>query len=108
MADRRCIFMLEFGKLTCSIETDVLIVSLMLFVSGGKDSCYNMMQCVQQGHEIVALANLKPRDGGMWERGATPEKGGDINPIPSPNCAQIPFPGLFFAPILVPFPLFCL
>ena len=28
-----------------------------------------MMQCVQNGHEIVALANLKPRDGGMseWE-----------------------------------------
>ncbi|KAI8971646.1 ATP-binding domain-containing protein 4 [Mycotypha africana] len=29
-------------------------------VSGGKDSCYNMMQCVAHGHEIVALANLKP------------------------------------------------
>ncbi|KAG1462904.1 hypothetical protein G6F56_005413 [Rhizopus delemar] len=29
-------------------------------VSGGKDSCYNMMQCVANGHEIVALANLKP------------------------------------------------
>uniref|UniRef100_A0A8C5QX08 Diphthine--ammonia ligase n=1 Tax=Leptobrachium leishanense TaxID=445787 RepID=A0A8C5QX08_9ANUR len=28
--------------------------------SGGKDSCYNMMQCVAAGHEIVALANLKP------------------------------------------------
>ena len=47
--------------------TDVLIVLFMPFVSGGKDSCYNMMQCVQRGHEIVALANLKPRDGGMWE-----------------------------------------
>ncbi|ORZ05425.1 protein E01A2.5 [Absidia repens] len=29
-------------------------------VSGGKDSAYNMMQCVAHGHEIVALANLKP------------------------------------------------
>ncbi|KAJ8656522.1 diphthine-ammonia ligase [Lichtheimia ornata] len=29
-------------------------------VSGGKDSCYNMMQCVAHGHEIAALANLKP------------------------------------------------
>lgn len=28
--------------------------------SGGKDSCYNMMQCVAHGHEITALANLKP------------------------------------------------
>ncbi|ELU10620.1 hypothetical protein CAPTEDRAFT_141560, partial [Capitella teleta] len=30
--------------------------------SGGKDSCYNMMQCVSEGHEIVALANLRPKD----------------------------------------------
>jgi len=30
-------------------------------VSGGKDSCYNMVQAVAAGHEIVALANLCPR-----------------------------------------------
>lgn len=35
-------------------------------VSGGKDSCYNMMQCVAEGHQIVALANLHPRDKGMY------------------------------------------
>ncbi|GAB1286700.1 Diphthine--ammonia ligase [Apodemus speciosus] len=29
-------------------------------ISGGKDSCYNMMQCVAEGHQIVALANLRP------------------------------------------------
>ena len=34
----------------------------MLF-SGGKDSTFNMMKCVQEGHEIVALANLYPTDG---------------------------------------------
>ncbi|KAF0044149.1 hypothetical protein F2P81_003307 [Scophthalmus maximus] len=27
---------------------------------GGKDSCYNMMQCVAAGHRIAALANLRP------------------------------------------------
>ncbi|XP_033114954.1 diphthine--ammonia ligase-like [Anneissia japonica] len=31
-------------------------------ISGGKDSCYNMMQCVAEGHEIVALANLRPKN----------------------------------------------
>ncbi|KAJ7373166.1 diphthine--ammonia ligase [Desmophyllum pertusum] len=36
---------------------------VVALISGGKDSCYNMMQCIQQGHVIVALANLKPRDG---------------------------------------------
>ena len=32
------------------------------FSSGGKDSCYNMMQCVAEGHSIVALANLYPKE----------------------------------------------
>lgn len=31
-------------------------------VSGGKDSCYVMMKCIEYGHEIVALANLLPTD----------------------------------------------
>ncbi len=33
---------------------------VVALVSGGKDSCYNMMKCVASGHEIVALANLQP------------------------------------------------
>lgn len=39
---------------------------VVAMVSGGKDSCYNMMQCVAEGHEIVALANLHPKDRGMY------------------------------------------
>jgi len=31
-------------------------------ISGGKDSCFNMMHCIANGHEIVALANLKPSE----------------------------------------------
>lgn len=34
---------------------------VVALISGGKDSCYNMMQCVAEGHEIVALANLYPK-----------------------------------------------
>lgn len=40
---------------------------VVALISGGKDSCYNMMQCVQHGHVIVALANLKPCDEGTDE-----------------------------------------
>lgn len=29
-------------------------------ISGGKDSIFNLMQCIAAGHEIVALANLYP------------------------------------------------
>lgn len=33
---------------------------VVALVSGGKDSCFNILQCVAAGHEIVALANLRP------------------------------------------------
>jgi len=35
----------------------MLVVGL---VSGGKDSLYNLVQCVAAGHELVCLANLRP------------------------------------------------
>ena len=31
-------------------------------VSGGKDSCYNLLQCVAAGHEVLCLALLAPAD----------------------------------------------
>ena len=37
-------------------------MKVVALVSGGKDSCYSMLQCVAAGHEIVALANLRPKD----------------------------------------------
>ncbi|KAH9263868.1 hypothetical protein BASA83_012686 [Batrachochytrium salamandrivorans] len=33
---------------------------VVALISGGKDSCFNMMHCVSNGHTIVALANLHP------------------------------------------------
>lgn len=38
---------------------------VVALISGGKDSCYNMMQCIAAGHDIVALANLKPQSKGI-------------------------------------------
>nr|XP_020645057.1 diphthine--ammonia ligase [Pogona vitticeps] len=35
-------------------------MKVVALISGGKDSCYNMMHCVAAGHQIVALANLRP------------------------------------------------
>ena len=37
-------------------------LKVVALVSGGKDSCYSMIQCVAAGHEIVALANLRPKN----------------------------------------------
>ncbi|KAJ2159088.1 hypothetical protein GGF46_003289 [Coemansia sp. RSA 552] len=35
-------------------------MKVVALVSGGKDSAYNMMKCVEHGHEIVALAHAHP------------------------------------------------
>ena len=37
-----------------------LRMKCVALISGGKDSWFNAMQCVSNGHEIVALANLRP------------------------------------------------
>lgn len=39
-------------------------MKVVALISGGKDSCFNMMQCVAAGHDIVALANLYPVEKG--------------------------------------------
>lgn len=39
-------------------------MKVVALISGGKDSCYNMVQCVAAGHDIVALANLRPENKG--------------------------------------------
>lgn len=33
-------------------------------ISGGKDSVFNLVECVAHGHEIVCLANLHGPDQG--------------------------------------------
>ncbi|CAK4081197.1 unnamed protein product [Aphanomyces euteiches] len=35
-------------------------MKVVALVSGGKDSVYSMMKCVEYGHEIVCLATLQP------------------------------------------------
>ncbi|CAA7041137.1 unnamed protein product [Microthlaspi erraticum] len=42
-------------------------MKVVALVSGGKDSCYTMMKCIEYGHEIVALANLLPIDDSVDE-----------------------------------------
>ncbi|CCH41684.1 putative ribonuclease [Wickerhamomyces ciferrii] len=37
-------------------------MKVVALVSGGKDSCFNILHCLSQGHELIALANLRPAD----------------------------------------------
>ena len=38
-------------------------MKVVALISGGKDSTFNAMHCVANGHEIIALANLMPPSG---------------------------------------------
>ncbi|QLL31940.1 hypothetical protein HG536_0C01070 [Torulaspora globosa] len=37
-------------------------MKFVALVSGGKDSCFNVLHCLKQGHVLVAFANLHPAD----------------------------------------------
>ena len=36
------------------------MVQFVGLISGGKDSVYNIMKCIEAGHELIALGNLYP------------------------------------------------
>ncbi|ESN98574.1 hypothetical protein HELRODRAFT_192994 [Helobdella robusta] len=65
-------------------------------ISGGKDSCFNMMKCVELGHEIVALANLYPPNSGELDSYMYQSVGHEIIDLYS-KAMQLP---LFRRPIL--------
>ncbi|RMD44312.1 hypothetical protein DV735_g914, partial [Chaetothyriales sp. CBS 134920] len=35
-------------------------LNVIALISGGKDSLYSILHCIQNGHKVVALANLRP------------------------------------------------
>ncbi|CAG8683821.1 15976_t:CDS:2, partial [Acaulospora morrowiae] len=35
-------------------------MKVVALISGGKDSCFNMLHCIANNHQIIALANLRP------------------------------------------------
>lgn len=43
---------------------EMKFVSLL---SGGKDSCFNVIKCIEHGHELVCLANLAPPENFIGE-----------------------------------------
>ena len=37
-------------------------LNVIALISGGKDSFFSLLHCIENGHRIVALANLFPQD----------------------------------------------
>ncbi|VDN27767.1 unnamed protein product [Gongylonema pulchrum] len=48
-------------------DEGIFWMKIVGLISGGKDSCYNLMKCIEHGHEIVCLANLYPSPSGQEE-----------------------------------------
>lgn len=59
----------SFSPLYRSFNSDsgcLLLITSMKYIallSGGKDSCYNLLHCAKNGHELVAAASLGPGQG---------------------------------------------
>lgn len=45
------------------ISTAARAMKYVALLSGGKDSCYNLLHCHKNGHELVAAASLGPQPG---------------------------------------------
>jgi diphthine-ammonia ligase len=56
-------------------------LNVIALLSGGKDSLFSLLHCIQNGHQIIALANLYPVSKSSSDGGnATPSvEGDDIN-----------------------------
>ena len=48
---------------THGLPTPTAIMRHVCLLSGGKDSCFNLLHCQQNGHELVAAASLGPPNG---------------------------------------------
>jgi diphthine-ammonia ligase len=44
-------------------RSSISAMKVVGLLSGGKDSCFNLCHCVAQGHEVIALASLRPEGG---------------------------------------------
>jgi diphthine-ammonia ligase len=59
-----------------SISPSLNVVAL---ISGGKDSLFSILHCIANGHRVVALANLHPKDTQRDDQGHQIENEEDLN-----------------------------
>jgi uncharacterized protein (TIGR00290 family) len=66
-------------------------MKFVALLSGGKDSCFNIMKCQQHNHELVAVANLLPPEEGIEEMNSFMYQSAAHNTIPSiAECLGVP------------------
>lgn len=47
----------------CAFSSLVPTMQVIALLSGGKDSCFNLMETVANGHTLTAVAGLLPEQG---------------------------------------------
>lgn len=50
-------------RLSASLRPSPTGMKYVALLSGGKDSCFNLLHCAKNGHELVAAASLGPEPG---------------------------------------------
>ena len=67
------------------------VMKYVALLSGGKDSCFNIMKCQQHNHDLVAVANLMPPDQNIEEMNSFMYQSAAHNTIPSiAECLGVP------------------
>jgi diphthine-ammonia ligase len=66
-------------------------MKFVALLSGGKDSCFNIMKCLENNHELVCLANLMPPDSETEEMNSFMYQSAAHNVIPlMAECFGVP------------------
>ena len=66
-------------------------MKFIALVSGGKDSCYNIMKCLEYNHNLVAIANLMPPSSEIEEMNSFMYQSAAHNAIPlMAECLGVP------------------
>lgn len=51
----------KWGGMLWGLLNNINKMKIVGLISGGKDSIYNVLQCLAAGHDVVALANISPK-----------------------------------------------
>lgn len=66
-------------------------MKFVALLSGGKDSCFNIMKCIQHNHDLVAVANLMPPQSDIEEMNSFMYQSAAHNTIPlMAECFGVP------------------
>lgn len=78
-------------KFPVSQTSEEITMKFVALLSGGKDSCFNIIKCIENKHELMALANLMPQESDVEEINSFMYQSAAHNTIPRmAECFGVP------------------